>query len=90
VITADVTAANNTALLEPQAIECSLSAGTESSAPRKAMLAKGTAQSLSVSLTHTFGSAGTVTLTCNSPVPLLVESANIISTQVKSQARAAG
>jgi len=47
-------------------------------------------QTVPVSITHTFGSAGLVTLTCNSPVPMTVDYANIISTQVKTQTRAGG
>jgi len=85
VITADVTATNNTGA-EALPIECTLVAGTESSAAA-ATMAKGDVQSLSVSLTHTFGSTGAVTLTCNSPEAVLVDSANMISTQVKSQVR---
>jgi len=88
VITANVTATNNTAEAEPIPIECTLAAGSESSAAA-ATLDKGDVQSLSVSLTHTFASAGAVTLTCNSPVPLLVDSGNMIATQVKQQVRVA-
>jgi hypothetical protein len=86
VITADVTATNNTAAPEAIPIECTLAAGGVSNAAA-ATLAKGDVQTVSVSLTQTFTSAGAVTLTCNSPVPLLVDSGNMIATQVKSQVR---
>ena len=89
VIAADVTATNNTGT-EAMPIECTITAGNESSAGRAATLAPGAVQTVSVSLTHTFGTAGVAVLTCNSPKPLLVDSANMISTQVRSQARAAG
>jgi hypothetical protein len=89
VITADVTATNNTAETESIPIECTLAAGTESAA-RAVSLAKGDAGTVSVSITHTFASAGAATLTCNSPVPLLVDGANMIATQVRSQSRVAG
>jgi hypothetical protein len=88
VITADVTA-TNTAEPESIPIECTLAAGTESAA-RAVSLANGEVGTVSVSITHTFGSAGAATLTCNSPKPLLVDGANMIATQVRSQSRVAG
>jgi len=90
VITADVTATNTTEEAEALPIECTITAGAETSTGRTATLAKGDAQTVSVSFTHTFAAAGAAVLTCNSPVPILVDSANMVSTQVKSQARVAG
>jgi hypothetical protein len=86
VITADVTATNNTGTPGTVPVECTLLAGTESSA-RAVTLAEGDVGTISVSITHTFASAGAATLTCNSPVPLLVDGANMIATQVRSQSR---
>jgi hypothetical protein len=86
VITADVTMTNTTAG-EDVPVECFLTAGGETSAGRAATLDQHEAQSVSVSLTHTYAGAGAVALTCNSPKPLLVDSANMIATQVKSQSR---
>ncbi|HVX33230.1 MAG TPA: hypothetical protein VHA80_08825 [Solirubrobacterales bacterium] len=86
VITADVTATNNTGEAGIVPIECTLLAGAESSA-RSATVDEGEQATVSVSITHTFGSAGAATLTCNSPKSLLVDGANMIATQVRSASR---
>jgi Collagen triple helix repeat (20 copies) len=87
-ISADVSIANLTAEAEPIPVACTLNAGGVATGEMTATLAKGTATTISASITRTLPAAGTVTLTCNSPVPLTVIYGNIISTQVKSQARA--
>jgi hypothetical protein len=89
VITADVMAHNGTGVeAESLPVACTIHAGAEQSGEMTATIADGDTQSLPVSLTHSFGSAGTVTLVCHSPVPLTVLYANMIATQVRSQARA--
>jgi hypothetical protein len=90
VITADVMGHNGTGVeSEPLPIACTLHAESEQSGEMTATIADGDTQSISVSLTHTFGSAGTVTLVCHSPLTFSIPYANMIATQVKSQARAA-
>jgi hypothetical protein len=86
VITADVTATNTSGEPGGIPIECTLVAGSNVSVGA-ATLGQGEVQTVSVSVTATFPSAGAVTVTCNSPVAIQVDSGNLISTQVKSQAR---
>jgi hypothetical protein len=88
VVTADITATNTTGT-EPVPIECTLSGAGVASGGMATTLGVGDVGTVSASMTTTFGAAGVVTLTCNSPVPVLVDYANIIATQVKSQTRAA-
>jgi hypothetical protein len=89
VITADVMARNTSGVTtEALPIACTVHAGGEQSGEITAQIENGATQSLSVSLTHTFGSAGTATLVCHSPQPFSVLYANMIATQVRSQARA--
>jgi hypothetical protein len=90
VVTADVRVTNTAAGKGPVPVECTLSGGGVASGVMAATMAEGAVATVSASMTTAFGTAGAVTLTCNSPVPVLVDYANIIATQVKSQARAAG
>jgi hypothetical protein len=88
VISADVMAHNETG--GPLPVACTIHAGTEQSGEMTATLSGPDTQSVSVSLTHSFAAAGTVTLVCHSPVTLSIPYANMIATQVKSQTRAGG
>jgi hypothetical protein len=91
VISAEVTV-SNTEAGEGAAVECFLTAAGEESSPgRAATLDQGDTQTIALSLTHTFTAPRPVSLGCDTGEDtLLIDSANLIATQVRSQARIAG
>lgn len=67
-------------------VTCVLTGGGEA----RATVAKETVQTLSLSVVRGLGGASAETLTCSSTSPTVATVANMIATQVKSQARVAG
>jgi hypothetical protein len=90
VITADLTVTNTSEAAGEIPVECFLTANGVSSAGRAVTLPKDASQSISLSTTSTFPTASGVQLACVGPESIVVDSANMISTQVKSQTRIAG
>jgi hypothetical protein len=90
VITADVTVTNTSQSTVPSTVECALTANSVSTPGRAMTLPKGASESISISTTTTFPVPSGVQLTCAGQESVLVDNANIISTQVKSQVRIPG
>jgi hypothetical protein len=72
---------------EEATVDCVLNSGGEASGT---IPAGGGATTLSLSVTATFGAASTATLTCSTDTSASERYANLIATQVRSVARAAG
>lgn len=84
VLSADVSLTNSSG--GDAEVSCSLSAG----GAMKTTVLEGGSATLSLSLTRSFGTATAVALSCTAPAGVSATYANMIATQVKSQARAAG
>ncbi len=75
-----------TAVAGPVVVTCVLSGGGEA----QATIAPGEPTTVSLGVSRTFGGAGVVTLTCSATGASTVRYANLVATQVRSLARAAG
>jgi hypothetical protein len=85
VLSADLSL-TNTSTTTAAEVACTLAGGGE----MEATIPKEASTTMSLSISSTFGAATAVALSCTGPAGVTATYANMIATQVKSQARAAG
>ncbi|MFT3865066.1 MAG: hypothetical protein QM729_12395 [Solirubrobacterales bacterium] len=84
VLSADVSLTNS--LGSSAEVSCAISGG----GTMRTTIGEGDSSTLSMSIARTFGAAAAVAVTCSGPSGVTATYANMIATQVKSSARAAG